>query len=226
MTTIEIVPTVVAQSESDLEKSSKIAEFSSWIHVDVDDGIFAPVLSWPYVKKGIYGAFDLSTIGNMHIEAHLMVERPRKIGLAFAAAGAKRIIGHAEAFDSATEAHGALDLWRTHGAEAGLSILADTPLPVLEPLIPACDFVQVMSIATIGLQGAPFDARAIGRIAKLHEKFSELLISVDGGVSAANIAELVHAGARRFSVGSAIAKAENPEEAYTALKIAAEAAVQ
>ncbi|KKW19586.1 MAG: Ribulose-phosphate 3-epimerase [Parcubacteria group bacterium GW2011_GWA2_51_10] len=221
---IEIVPTAVVLKTEDLQLCSKLSAFAEWVHIDIDDGIFAPVISWPYTKKGIYEVPDLSALGNLKAEIHLMVETERKIGLLFARAGARRIIGHVEAFDTTEAAHGALDVWKKAGAEAGLSILLDTPLPVLGPLVPACDFVQVMSVATIGLQGALFDPRAIERIAELNALYPELLISVDGGVSSSNIVDLARAGARRFSVGAAISKSADPAKTYAALKIAAESA--
>jgi len=221
---IEIIPTAVLRNADDLAASAKIAEFSPWVHIDVDDGLFAPVVSWPYTEKGIFEPPDLAGLPLM-AEIHLMVEVERTIGLLFARAGAKRLIGHAEAFEDTNAAHGALDAWKEAGAEAGLSILLDTPLAVLEPLVPACDFVQVMSVATIGAQGAPFDPRAIARIAELRTRYPELLISVDGGVSLANIGELARAGARRFSVGSALSKSTDPASVYMQLKEKAERAL-
>jgi len=92
-------------------------------------------------------------------------------------------------------------------------------------MITACDVVQVMSIATLGKQGAPYDVRAIARIKELHTKYPELVISVDGGVSEKNIADLARAGARRFGVGSAITKAPDPKAAYLNLKAIAESAL-
>lgn len=223
---VEILPTYVPQNLPDLiAKIAFTRSFAEVAHVDIDDGILAPVLSWPYTEKGEFSEFDLTGTEGIVRETHLMVEGPRQIGVAFAKAGAERIIGHVEGFNDATEAHGALDAWRQAGAkEVGLSILTGTPIPVLEPLIPACDIVQVMSVASIGLQGAPFYEGAIARIAELHEKYAKLLISVDGGVSLSNIGALAAAGAKRFCVGSALSKAADPAAMYKQLMDLAEAA--
>ncbi len=225
---IEIIPTYVPRDSEDLAAgAAKIRTFASSIHLDVDDGIFAPHLTWPYTQAEIFGTFDLSSLAALEIEVHLMVEQPREIGIAFARAGAARIIGHVEAFSSGEDVHGTLDAWRRNGArEVGLGILMGTPFELLEHHLLIANAVHMMSIATIGVQGIPFDPRSAERIAEFHERHPEILISVDGGVSENNITSLVRAGARRFGVGSAISKADNPKAAYENLKAIAENATE
>ena len=225
---IEVIPTYVPRSREDLAAgAAKIRTFATGIHVDVDDGIFAPHLTWPYVSPGGFEPFDLSVLAALDVEVHLMVERPRDIGIAFVHAGAMRLIGHMEGFNDPSEARGTLEAWRKAGApEVGLGFLLDSPLAVLEPLIGVCDVVHLMSIATIGTQGIPYDLRILPRIGELHARYPELMISVDGGVSETNIAELVLAGATRFGVGSAISKSADPKAAYENLKTIAENALQ
>ncbi len=233
---IEIIPTNTCPTDfAELsERSAFFAQFSEWVQLDVSDGLFTQTRSWPYNERQwvelealANGSQQLPSTPRLKYEAHLMVEEPRELGLRLAEAGIQRIIGHVEGFADEKEIRGALDAWRLGGAsEVGLAILLDTPLPVLEPLIPACDVVQVMSIATLGQQGAPYDVRAIARIQELHAKYPDLVISVDGGVSEKNIAELVYAGATRFGVGSAITKAADPAKAYAHLQNLAEGAVR
>ncbi len=223
---IEIIPTNTCPPDlAELSRRSDFfAKFSEWVQLDVSDGVFTPERSWPYAEAQ-WAELEALTEGklpsapDLKYEVHLMVEEPREVGLHLAEAGIQRIIGHVEAFADEKEIQAALSAWRGAGAaEVGLAILLDTPLPVLLPMISACDVVQVMSIATLGRQGAPFDARAVARIQELHAQYPELVISVDGGVSEKNIAELVRAGARRFGVGSAITKAPDPRAAYEHLK--------
>ena len=102
----------------------------------------------------------------------------------------------------------------------------DTSFELVAPLVEICDVVHLMSIATIGTQGIPYDPSAPARIAEFHGRFPHMLISVDGGVSEKNIADLVRAGARRFGVGSALMRSENPGKAYETLKSLAENALQ
>lgn len=225
---IEIVPTCVARDVNDLAACVRVTRaLAPSLHVDVVDGLFAPHLTWPYVKAGVFAPFDLSVLAGIDAEVHLMVESPREIGCAFARQGAARIIGHVEAFSDTNEAHGALDAWRQNGAhEVGLGLLMDTPLEVIEPLVGTCDIVHLMSIATIGTQGIPYDPSAPARIAEFHARFPKAVISVDGGVSEKNIRDLVRAGATHFGVGSAIMRSENPGAAYENLKSLAESALE
>jgi ribulose-phosphate 3-epimerase len=224
---IEIIPTYVPRDSEDLAAGAeKIRIFSSGIHIDVDDGVFAPHLTWPYVSQGVFEPFDLASLAALDVETHLMVAQPREIGIAFARAGAMRIVGHVEGFCDPREARDTLAAWRSVGAsEVGLGLLLDTPLTVLEPLVKTCDVVHMMSIATIGTQGIPFDPHSIERIAEFHERHPDILISVDGGVSESNIVSLVKAGARRFGIGSAIMKSDNLKAAYENLKAVAESAL-
>ncbi len=233
---IEIIPTNTCPRDfAEMSKRSDFfAQFTGWVQLDISDGAFTSALSWPYGERQwdeleslAAGALDLPSAPPLQYETHLMVEEPRELGMRLAEGGIVRIIGHVEAFADAKEILSALDSWRTSGArEVGLALLLDTPLPVLEPMIGACNVVQVMSIATLGAQGAAYDARAIARIKELHTKYPDLVISVDGGVSEKNIAELSRAGARRFGVGSAISKASDPKAAYEKLKAVAESAIE
>ncbi len=221
---IAVIPTCVPRSAEELAKYARsITAFSPVIHIDVVDGLFAPSHTWPYTEQGVFGAFDLSAVGGLTAEIHLMVEEPLEIGEHFAEAGAFRVIGHVEAFDDADHVHSALHVWRRGGAkEVGLGVLMHTPLEVLEPHAHIADVFQLMTIATIGRQGIPYDEGAPARVAEARARFPDVLLSVDGGVSAENIEILARAGAERFCAGSAIAKASDPAEAYRRLKQLAE----
>lgn len=224
---IEIIPTCVPRDVSELEIGARnIRPFANAIHVDIDDGIFAPHLTWPYSESGVFGGVNLSLLKGLAIEVHLMVEESQKLGEAFARAGTSRIIGHIEGFADAEAARAALAAWKGAGArEVGLGVLFQTPLDRVAPLIDLCDVVHLMTIATIGVQGIPYEDSAPARVEDFHRRFPKTPISVDGGVNESNIAQLVRAGATRFGVGSAIVKAENPQAAYTRLVALAESVV-
>ena len=218
---IEIIPTNTCPPDlAEMSKHSEFfAQFAEWVQLDISDGAFTSALSWPYhegqwdeLESMAAGAVELPSAPPLRYETHLMVEEPRELGLRLAEAGIERIIGHVEAFGDEKEILAGLDSWRSAGPakggagarEVGLALLLDPPLPVLLPMIGACDVVQVMSIATLGAQGAPYDVRAIARIKELHTKYPELTISVDGGVSLKNIAELAAAGGDPLWVGFAL----------------------
>ncbi len=233
---IEIIPTNTCPSSfAELSQRSEIfAGFSKQTQLDIDDGVFAPELSWPYLgaqwaelEAMAVSGKKLPCVDVLAYETHLMVEDPTRIGELLARVGCTRVIAHVEVFERETSVREAFALWKAAGArEVGLAVLIDTPLSVLEPYVSDCNVVQFMSIASLGKQGAAFEPRIIVRIAEFHERFPRTLISVDGGVAEANIQALVRAGARRFGVGSAISKAPDPAKAYEHLKTIAESALQ
>lgn len=227
MTAIEIVPTCVPNDSASLKSGAdEIRSFSRSIHIDVTDGLFTPAITWPYVRKGEFDKVSLAGTRGLSAEVHLMIQNPRALGIEFALAGAERILGHVEAFTSPDEAADALSAWKENGArEVGLGMLLLTPWESIAPLVPLCDVVHLMTIASIGTQGIPYDARGPARIAEFHARFPDIPISVDGGVADTNIVDLVRAGARRFGVGSAISKAQNPAAAYKELRALAESAI-
>jgi ribulose-phosphate 3-epimerase len=220
---IEIFPTAVPKDADDLaERAAFVRGFSTNFHIDADDGIFTPLVCWPYVAKGEFADFDLSAAEGLDTEVHLMVQDPREIGRLFARVGARAVFGHVETFLNVEDAKQTLSSWKAEGArEAGLAILFDTPLEILDPFVSLCDFVCFMASAQIGAQGATFDSHIIDKIKLAHEKYPGLQIEVDIGVSENTIGDLVRAGATRFGVGSAISKAPDPATAYAALVSAA-----
>lgn len=196
--------------------------FAKHLHVDVCDGAFVSSLTVPYIAAqtiapNFFQQLDLRTIDT---EVHLMVADPHNIGCDFIRAGAQRIIAQWESFHSAEEVRGVVDSWESRGAVVGLSILVPTDI---EPLLayvasdPRIVSIQIMSIDPIGMQGRPFDTRAIARIKEVRARFPHLEISVDGSMNAQSIPVVLHAGATRTVVGSAVSKQPYPPEAYAAL---------
>lgn len=227
MKDIEIIPTNTCPPDlSTLAARTEVfASFAPVIQLDVSDGVFTPVTSWPFgqgQKESLMAIADrgerLPFADDVFYETHLMIEAPREIGLLLARAGVKRIIGHAEAFEDENDARGTLEAWNAAGVEAGLALLYHSPLELIDPHVDLCDVVLLMTIATIGKQGAQFEEGSFERIRAFKEKYPERIVEVDGGVSEGNIEDLVRAGASRFGVGSAITKALDQKGAYERLR--------
>ena len=209
---IEIIPTIVPASLAEVgEVSERYALFASFFQIDVADGVFAPNTTW------------LPSLGdtlprNFGYEVHLMVAEPRSIGTLFAKAGARRLIVHVETLRDVESSKQMFEEWKSAGVESvGIAALFQTPLERLEPYLLLVDFVQLMTIARIGVQGIPYDASAPARVAQFREQHPDVLISIDGGVAESNIQELARAGASRFGVGSAISRATESAAAYQRL---------
>lgn len=221
MSPIQIIPTVVPESLEDvLRARERYAPFAKELHIDIADGIFAKHTTWmPEEGDQLLSRDDFS------YSAHLMVASPYDAGMLAVRAGVKTLIAHVEAFADEDDARRAFEMWRGESVSVGAALLLETPLELLHTVLPVVDFVHLMSIETIGAQGAPFDSGIYDRVQELHVLHPDVRIGVDGGVSAQNIEELVRAGARRFSVGSVLAESEQPEDTYTTLKRLAESAL-
>lgn len=214
---VEIIPTVVPATLDDVRHArERYASFSSALHIDAADGAFAPNTTWMPAPGD-----TLPDADSFFYEAHLMIEKPLGIGVAFARAGAARIIAHIEAFEHAEQAREVFSMWKQAGAgEVGLGVLMATPAEALAPYAGICDSLLLMTIATIGVQGLPFDEESVVRVKAIHKAYPSLVLGVDGGISDANIKRLARAGASRFCVGSALMKSHNPEETYASLTAA------
>ncbi len=214
----EIIPTVVPECADDIAAALSRFAFAQTLHVDLTDGTLTRNSTW---LPGVSSGFPR---GELAYEVHLMVANPRDLGIACVRAGVVRLIAHIESFPDVEHAHEVFGAWRAAGVrEIGVALTMQTQINTVDPYIPLLDFVQLMTIETIGAQGQPFDTRSLERIGALHKKYPTLVLSVDGGVSLENIANLAGAGATRFCVGSSLARLENPASTYVELVKAANA---
>jgi ribulose-phosphate 3-epimerase len=225
---IEILPTNTCPPDYPelVRRMKAFAAFVPSVHLDISDGKFSPVTSWPYgegqmeeIEKMADRREVLPLAKLSYYEAHLMVQDPLRVGTLLARVGCRRVLAHVEGFGgSGHTVKEAFSAWRAGGAEqVGLALLIDTDLAALEQYASQCDEVLLMSIPTIGKQGAPFDERIFARVTSLRAKFPNLVIGVDGGVTETTVKQLAAAGATRFGVGSAITKTPDPAAAYAHL---------
>jgi len=210
---IEIVPTVVPKTIEDIVRiASRYRSFAKTIHVDVADGIFAPNTTW---MPNVGDKFP----EGVSFEIHLMVSNPHAVGVAYAKAGATSIIGHSEAFQTADNARAAFSDWKAAGVKSvQTAALFQTPLESVSPYVSISNFILLMTIGSIGVQGIPFEESGIERVRKFKNMHPEALIAVDGGVSEKNIGRLAHAGATHFCIGSALSKADSHSATYRRLE--------
>ncbi|MFM2415236.1 MAG: hypothetical protein RI911_929 [Candidatus Parcubacteria bacterium] len=205
-----------------LEMLALYTTFAPHIHIDVCDGLLVQTLTAPYTEPGLYAeaAFPGSVLKDIDSEVHLMVQDPHNIGCLFARAGAHRIVAQWESFRSGEECSEVIASWESRGASVGLSILIPTDMDSFIAFVARekrVSSIQVMSIDPVGMQGRPFDTRAIQRIRTLRQAFPQIEISVDGSMNAQSIPTVLHAGASRAVVGSAISKEKDPKQAYELL---------
>lgn len=217
---IEIIPTCVPQSlEDSVQIAERVSAFSPALHIDVNDGIFAMPQTWPH---------DLTQptmLPPIETHVHAMVQDVTAYGAFFAHAGVHTLIVHGECMPSRDD----IDTWKRAGiTECGTAFLLGTPIEhVIEQIaVLRPDIVLLMSVATIGAQGAPFDERIYDRIRAVRAAYPDSVIAVDGGVSERNIIQLIESGATRLYVGAAIMRTDDPAASYAHLKALAKSAIQ
>ncbi len=191
-----------------LDRDTRMIDRSAaqWIHIDVMDGVFVPNISFGFpVMKPIRKA------SNKVLDVHLMIVDPEKYVAQFAEAGADIVTFHYEATQTPREA---IRLIRESGAKVGISIKPKTPVEVLRELLPEVDLVLVMSVEP-GFGGQSFIEGSTDKVRELRKMIDEagldVVIEIDGGVSAANAGELYKAGCDALVAGSAVFKAADPE---------------
>jgi len=102
-------------------------------------------------------------------------------------------------------------LVRDHGCKSGLVFNPATPLHYLDHVMDKVDMVLLMSVNP-GFGGQKFIPETLNKLRAARAKIDaytaktgrEIWLEVDGGVNAANIAEIAKAGADTFVAGSAV----------------------
>ena len=166
------------------------------LHLDVMDGHFVPNLSYgPMVIERLRSLTDLP------FDAHLMISEPARYLDDYLKAGCDCLTVHVEAVPDPLPL---LRRIRESGALAGLALNPGTPVEAVEPALPLCDLVLVMSVEP-GFGGQTFIPSALDKLRRLSGMVEpETLLSIDGGIGPSTIGSAAEAGAHVFVAGSAI----------------------
>lgn len=186
---------------------------ADWFHIDVMDGRFVPNISFgfPIIKAIKKEAKKL-------MDVHLMIVEPEKYFEAFCAAGADSLTVH---FEVSPHLHRSLQAIKALGMKAGVAINPHTPVSHLIDVIADIDVVCLMSVNP-GFGGQSFIPNSIQKIKDLKQLIiangANTLIEVDGGVTLANAASIVAAGADVLVAGNTVFSSPDPSDMIAQLK--------
>jgi ribulose-phosphate 3-epimerase len=198
---IELAPSILSADFARLAEqvAPALEAGATVLHVDVMDGHFVPNIT---IGPPVVAALRKHVTAPLDV--HLMIENPEQYIPAFADAGANWISVHQE---STVHLDRAVELVRSHGCLAGVVINPATPVETLSDILPAVDYVLVMSVNP-GFGGQKFIRRTLKKIrhlAELRQRHNlSFRIEVDGGIALDTITEVVQAGAEVLVAGNAV----------------------
>ena len=182
----------------------------NYLHLDVMDGKFVP--------NSTFNHELIKMINKDYIfDTHLMIEEPIKHIKDYAEAGSDYITFHVEA---AEDSMACIELIKSLGVKAGISIKPNTPVSEIHRYLPYLDMVLVMSVEP-GFGGQKFMESSIAKVKELKELKEKngynYLINIDGGIKDVTL-PLVKDYLDLAVSGSYIANAEEPIKNLNILK--------
>ena len=171
---------------------------ADYIHIDVMDGHFVPNIT---IGPGVVSALRPHTA--KVFDVHLMISPVDLFIADFAKAGADIITVHPEA---GAHTHRTIQLIKSLGKKAGISLNPATPVEAVDYLIDDLDLILVMSVNP-GFGGQSFIRSQLDKIRALRRRIDEsgrqIDLEVDGGINFDTAAAAIEAGADVLVAGTA-----------------------
>ena len=217
--TMRITPSILNADLANLTGEIARIPSADGVHIDVMDNHFVPnlTLGLPVVECIRAGT-------TAFLDIHLMIAEVDRWAPAFADAGCESVTFHVEASNAPIKLAREL---RALGARASMALRPATPIEPYADMLGELDMVLLMTVEP-GFGGQKFLDMVLPKIRRTRELVKrtgqEIWIEVDGGISMETIERAADAGADVFVAGTAVYRADNPDEMVNALRDKATAA--
>jgi ribulose-phosphate 3-epimerase len=207
---VEIVPSILSADFARLagEIASVERAGATILHLDVMDGHFVPSIT---IGQPVVESIRKAT--RLHLDCHLMVDRPERYAKSFIDAGANSVSVH---YEACRHLDATLRMIKDAGAMAGVVLNPATPVAMLENVLELADYVLLMSVnpGWGGQKLIPYVFEKARKLCRMRrERKLAFPIEIDGGIHRENLAEAVRAGCDWIVTGSGIFHSPDAEAA-------------